>query len=484
MPENNNDNFQDLNLPKKTEVNPEELEKTIETEEVSIKVEGANNEKIVIPQEYYEKLDEEKAEKEAKEKEIQEAKEITAVNMEESKKMFSLAIVNLVIYTILIYSMIKVSEYIIYVIPAYMIVMSAINAVKDKTNSNQTISSLIGGIIGATFAYFGSLIIEAKEDTLIYYTFALAVCGILGMITSGVITYAIAEKEKVKALGTIGIIIYIGLLFGTPFGLSKYYSQPYYKYVFGKQAEIKAVTEKDFIEKQLKARYGLDFTCDDGKRINNITQKTPTSQRNCTLVNKTKSAANNRDTTESKDAITVISIAYNETEVLYIVEDNYMDKVILDDFTSSLTERLNSVTSANTDIAFYPKTGCLFVGDCHDCDEYTKAYKRENDKEYMYQFSKELNFEKYLNMKGIDFINEYEFKYIIEVSGKFGGLQTSNYEGIVEKIIEELEQTGMKNNYGFEIIIKNSEAYNKPVYKVIGEPTNDKSFTDYNIEEV
>ena len=25
---------------------------------------------------------------------------------------------------------------------------------------------------------------------------------------------------------------------------------------------------------------------------------------------------------------------------------------------------------------------------------------------------------------------------------------------------------------------------NKPVYKVIGKPTNDKSFTDYNIEEV
>ncbi len=466
MPENNNNNFEELNLPKKNETTPENLEQQNEQDMLKIKVEE-NKQIIEIPQSYY---DQKQAVIDAKaeaEKQEQMNKEISRKNAKEASKIIKLALINALIYVVLIITMRKINPLIIYLIPIYMIVSSIILAIKDKKETNQPISTLLGCFAASGIAF----LISTKNEEILYYTFAFAICGIIGMITSNIMTFLITDKENVKALSKIGVFIYIITLFAIPFTLDYKFHEAYHKYVFGIQAEVKAETEQEFIEKTLKSRYNLTFTCDEkGKSIRNVVQKTPTDTRTC------KSS----DGTEIK----VTSIAYKESEIQYIVQDNYIAVTKLNDYTTKLQTRIDSQTGGKTDIAFYPSEGCSFFGVCHDCDEYTENYKELNDINNQYKYSTELNLEKEINMDTTDFINSKKFKIIVELSGQFSSLQSSNYEELTTKVISELESSNLKNNYGFEIIIKDSTSYNKEVYKVVGKSSTDGSFKDYEIEEV
>ena len=472
MPEKNNSGFEDMSLPKNNEVTAEELQGTEEKDEsVKITVEQTNViEKIEIPQEYYDMKAEEEQRKiaEAEAKRVadeQKALEMSQMNLEGSKIMFQ-AIINLVVYLALLIAMQKVNVMVIYLIPTYMLIISFICAIKDKEKNNQPIGSLFGGILIAIGAFLISMFKEDLSDLLFYYVIAGASIGILGMIISNVITNIVIKKNEIKAVATIGIFIFIASLYGIIFYLSKYQPDIFYKYLTNNPSTVVAETEKEFIIKTLKNRYNETFTCDDGKRIQNIQQKTPTSLRTC------------KDSKGQEFEVT--SIAYNENEVLYVVEDNYINKLLLDGFKEKIQAQLDTITTSTTDIALYPKKGCAFVGDCHDCDEYVEIYSEENDLENMYDYSTKLNLTKQIKMDSKEFVNEYEFKYIIEVSGKFGTLQSSNYEAIINNIINELNKSGLKNKYGFEILIENELAYNKVVYKVIGSATGDE-FADYNI---
>ena len=312
-------------------------------------------------------------------------------------------------------------------------------------------------------------------DMWTYYTVAGAIVAFVGLIVSNIITKLIADRKNVKALETVGYIIFFAALIVVPAFLYKNYRDDFYKFVFQKQTVVQAETEEEFVLKTLKNRYGLNFNCDKSKEKHSLTKDN-------------RKVVTRLCFDDYGNKMEVNSIAYNEGSTEYVVIDTYMDTIILTPIKNELSTELTSLTLADkVKISLYPKKHCTFVGDCVDCDEYYEIYQEENDIEKQFKVSTELNLTKDLTQKQKDYLNSKEYKLIIEVQDQYNLLET-DYGLIVDNIINTLNTKGYKNTYGYEIkIVHKYEASDdglmKTVYHVTGKTNSDKTFKDPQVIE-
>ena len=101
--------------------------------------------------------------------------------------------------------------------------------------------------------------------------------------------------------------------------------------------------------------------------------------------------------------------------------------------------------------------------------------------------STKLNFTKDLKKSPLEYINGNKFKYVINISGQFNNIST-NYESIIENVLNSLNSLEYKNNYGYIISIYNIDTAvletKQLVYKVIGDTNSEKTFKDPKIQNI
>lgn len=435
-----------------------------------LSVELKNKPLIEIPDAYYEQLAKEKAAEEAKEAAAIERRVEAQANQKASSKAFLLVILTALITFGSLYLAINQNELFIFAIPVYVILGSIITAIKNKKENGFPVTIMVGGMIVAVFTFVLSMLQEEKMDMWTTYAIAGAIVAFIGMITANIINKLIAERENIKAIQTLGYLLYFVALVAVPYYLYTNYREEFYKFVFQKQTEVRAETEEEFVMKTLKNRYGLTFTCDSQKTKHQINQnKQKMVYRECS------DSYNNK--------FTVTSTAYNEGSNEYIVTDTYIDVLLINNAKKTLsTELLNTSVAEKIDIYLYPEKNCTFVGDCVDCDEYYARYEEETNPDKQYKNSSMLNLEKYLTLSTKEFINEYEFKLVIELTDQYNTL-TSDYSMIVDTVLNKLNTLGYKNTSGFIITIYNdlstsSEELTTVAYKVTGTTNQEKTFKD------
>ncbi len=452
MPENN--------LPK---MNPEE-----QPNNQPVQPQQPNNPIIEIPQEYYDKLNQEQRERE--EQERQDA--IIQANQAETNKKFSQivlqGIINCFIFFICFQLAYTKIDYAILAGPIIVAVITIFTAVKFQKENTYHTSVMIGGMLTAVVAYVIGLVRKDSADYWMHFALSCAIVAFVSFISCSIINAAIVNRKDIKALGIIGIVLYFAALIGVPYYFYNRNREENYKLIFGKTTEVKAETEIDFITKTLKNRYGLDFDCQTkgikvdaykGRRI---------SQRTCTPLS-------DKDT-----KLTVQSIAYNEGSNQFIVIDNYLDITKFNDFrVKYATGILSKVGASKVDFFIYPKENCTFIGDCAQSQEYFANYANEIDVDNQYKASSLIDYSKYLKMEAKDIVNNNNFQYVINVIGAF--IDESQYAEIVNSTLDYLNNEGLKNNYGFEITIfatydgGNSQ---RKVYTAKGTTNGEKKFKD------
>ena len=452
MPNNENNNFENNNQ----NLEPMNNQNPTPVEEKPI---------IEIPQEYYDKLEKERQEKEAQEQQTlaKRAEEIPS-NVQGLGGKITL---NAIAIPAFIFASQKVNGLLLAGIPIFFILLSAIYAFKEKKESSYPVSALIGGMLVAVLTFVISVIKEDMADLMTTYAIVSAAAGFLGLMIGGIITNLIANREEVKAVGTLGALLFFAALVAIPYFAYQKFPEQISKFLFQKQITIKAETEEEFIEKTLKNRYGANVTCDHKSKSNSINQK---SQR-----------VTNRTCTIDNFEFNVQSIAYNEGDNQYIISDEYVDKKYLTATKEKVAKDIQAILSANkVEVFFYPKKDCMFVGDCAECDEYYERYAEENEKEYQFKTSSNINFEKYAKTAPTDFINNYEFKYIIQINGNYDSIM--DYSSTIDQVLEVLRNNNLKNTFGFNISLFN---YNKQddistaVYRIKGNTNSNKEFKDY-----
>lgn len=416
---------------------------------------------IEIPEKYYQKLEQERQEEMAAKLKKEQSDKVDNENLHRNMGVMANAFINAIITFGTVYAMLNVNRKLILILPVYFLIITISGALKDKKESNIPVSILVGGILCAIIAFIISLVQDSQMDLWTYYSIAFASIGFLGLLTSSIISHLIVDHKNIKALETIGIFLYFAFIIAGPIFLYKKFPEQFRRIVFREETIVVAKTEDEFLIKTLKNRYNVDFTCQRGRRTNN-------ASGHSTVAYTCKDPSNNE--------VKVLSTVYNESDVEYIIQDNYSDFLYLKKLKDNLAAKIKTTTGSTATIYLYPKKGCSFVGDCHDCDEYTAIYKEENDLDNLYEFSKNLNFNPYLNLNYTDFANQYEFKYIIEVSGNYNSLSPN--DDTISSILSILNTAKLKNTYGYEIILKNSTQYNRIVYKVKGSTNSTEEFNN------
>jgi len=455
MPENNN-------LPK---LNPEE-----QPNNQPAQPEPPKNPIIEIPQEYYDKINQERQEKE--EQERQEAIE-HANQAETNKKTTTVlvqAIINCLIFFICFYLALNKIDLAIFGGPVIAAILSIFFAIKDKKENNYHTAVLIGGMLTAVIAYVLGLVQGDKADYWMHFALCNAIIAFVSFIVCSIINAVVTNGKEIKALGMIGIVLFFVALVGVPYYFYQKNPEENYKKIFLKTTEVKAETEADFIVKTLKNRYDADFDCQTKQIKVDAYKGRRISQRTCSLVS------------DREIKITVKSLAYNEGSNQYIIIDNYLDIVKLNDFrVKYATGILNKVGASKVDFFIYPKENCTFIGDCAQSQEYFANYKKEVDVELQYKASSSIDYAKFLSMEAKDIVNNSEFQYVLNVVGPYG--DENKYQEIINNILDYLNKEGLKNNSGFEITLfqtLNGDSQRK-VYKVKGKTNDDKSFKDAQV---
>ena len=380
------------------------------------------------------------------------------------------AIINALAIFGIIYGYLNINNLIIFALPAFIVVLTIMFAIKQKQKSAYPQGVLVGGILAAIVAFLLSIVKIEQSDLYMYYTIVAVATGVLGIILSSIITNILTDIKNVKAMKAIGYLIVIGAYVGVPFYLYKTYPEELFKYVFFEQIEVVAETEDEYIIKTLKNRYGENFTCDVTKIKHAIDQKKQRMTiRPCTSENGTE--------------ITVQSFEYEPSLVQYSIIEDYLDQRYFNQLKTELESKVQIATMANSvQISLYSKENCNLVADCVDCEDYLQNKNELNDRKNIYEASTKLNFQKQLTVNAVDFANNGEYKYVITINGNYAGFHETAYADIINKALTELNGNGVKNNYGFEITLKSSqtlgssETYNTEVYKVKGEASDDKTF--------
>ena len=441
----------DFELPK---VNNEE-EKNLEQKPI-----------IEIPQEYYDKLEQEKKEKEEQAEVQAKKEEENQISTEKTNKIFMGAFFSAIVFIVLLYLMINKNKLIIIGLPIYVIIYSLIKAGTEKKESSAPMSVLFGGFIAAVFSFIGSMIFkEELKEFMNYATLACIAVAFIGTIISSVTTNMITNKGETKAVGTIGYLLFFALIFVGPYFAYKKYPEPILKYVFNEKNTVVAGTEDEFIIKTLKNRYGINFTCSNEVQSFLDEENKLIKQKSCTDPSGTE--------------FIVLSTEHNINKVEYIIKDSYLDVKLLSPLKSKLESELKLVTNANSvTVLMYPKEFCSFLGNCVENDQFIKNYKKENDLDNQYEYSKNLNLKKYVDLSGQEFANAYGFGYSITLYGNYSSLVDSKHQETVDSVLKALNTSGYKNNNGYIITLKQDDDYKQVVYRVEGKASSDGQFKD------
>lgn len=423
---------------------------------------------IEIPQTYYEKLEKEKAE--------EEAAKLAAQPVEPPKqeggltaKVIPMILINAIIIYGIFYATVNINVIVSAVSVGYVILGSIIFAIIDKKKTQFPTSVIIGGMLSAVICFVVSMLYEEGMDLWTYYTTACAITGIVGLIISNMITKIITDFKSIKAIQTIVYVLFFAALLAGPYFAYQKWPTEFNQYIFFQQNEVIAETYDDYVIKTLKARYGINFTCDfAAKEIH----KTERNELMTTLVCKDPNG----------NEINLKTIPYNESENQYTIIDNFMEKLYLTEIKKSLAQKVISATGATAvDVYLYPKNGCMFIGDCADCEEYYKVYKEVNDPKNRYEISSKLNLKKYLNLSMEDFIEQYinqnEFKLILHIKGSYSKNST-DFIGLANQALTTLNTSNVKNTFGYELTFYDfkSGSYSSKLHFISGETNETKEF--------
>jgi len=453
MPENQND-FNEL--PK------------MNTGEPTPSVEPVQNaqQKIEIPQEYYQKLEQERHEKAM----IEQQEAIAAKENKEANQMLSKVAVWTMMFTFIflisIYAALKIKDLVIFAPLIIAVILSIPASIKDKKESTRHTSILVGGMLTAVIAYILGMVRKDEADFWMHFAIMSAIISFITYAICAIIHTIIANRENIKALGTIGIILFFVALIGVPYYFYQKNPEEIYRKIFLKTTEVKAETEFEYITKTLKNRYNVDFDCQNKKVKTNVQKGRKITERTCV------------PSTNKDYKVTVKSLTYNEEENQYIVMDNYLDILKFNEYKKSIATNILSATGAmSVNLFVYPEKNCSFLGDCTECDEYFKRYDDEMDPNNQFKISSTANYEKYVGMSAKDIINDGKYKYIITVVGNFA--ETEDYLEKANLILQELNKDGLQNKYGFEItffITRDGGVTQRQIYKVKGEALEDLQF--------
>lgn len=445
---------------------------------------------IEIPQEYYDKIAKEQQDKLDQERKIQEERMATEEGLSTTGNLFVIVIFNAIVFFCLFYLTHNVFNWAILGVPLFIVVMSIFSALTEKEKSAYPQTVLTGGMFVAVITFVISMFDEAHDDMWIWYTIASAVTGIIGMMTSSILTTLFGNIKSVTALKAIGYVLYFGALIGVPIYLEKNYHEEFYKYLFNEQVEVKAENETDFVLKQLKQRYNMEFTCGLYLNKEDKANKRLTEGKYESQLDQFNHKVTSRICQDGKgNEITVQSRVYNESENQYIIIDNYIDNVLLVKAKNNISESIKKVTNASSVVFYmYPKTNCTFYGDCVDVADYFARYDEETSVEKQYKVSKDLNLSKEILMPASDYINNHEFKYVLNIKGNFNDIN-ADYSGIIMSVLNTLNSSGYKNTYGYEITLlaeqqSSSGNTEKEVYKVVGQTNNDKTFSNPEVVDL
>ena len=430
---------------------------------------GIHYEKIEIPQEYYNKLDQEKHEKEMQE---QQAIINDQESREANKRLAGIGIASIfngVVTLALLHTAFEMKDIALFAIPIVFIIGTIFSSLKSKKESTYHTSVLVGGMFAAVVSYVLCLTKEETSEYWMHYAIGCAISGFVGFLVCSIIHNVITNRENIKAVGYVGIVLFFAALIGVPYYFYQKNPEEIYRQIFMKTTEVKAETEFEFITKTLKNRYNIDFQCQSTKYKTDVQKGRKISQRTCNPTN------------DLEKEITVFSLAYNEGENQYIVTENYLDILKFNDFrTTHATAILNNVSATKVNFYMYPKENCSFIGDCAECDEYYENYENEIDVDKRYAASSKVDYSKYLNMDAKNILNDGEFKYVINIVGAYTDLTDTSK--IVDNVLTYLNNQGLKNKYGYQISIYKSENNNgeteKLIYKVKGEASGDQTFKD------
>ena len=446
-----NEDFELPNLKKKEE---ETIEQPVPNNENQVL-----EEKIEIPQEYYDKLNKEKEERlQALAKKEEEHQATT-----QAGGTIFLIFLSFIVCGFLLYGMNNIDKLLIIGLPVYTILGSIVSGKTHKEDSKFGTSILISGMIGALICFILAMRDRNNSDITIYYAYAFFAVAFVGYVLSIVIIKLLFNKD-VKALGKIFFVLVIAAILGVPYYFYSNNKADFIETVFlGKNGkEIVAESEKDYIERILKNRYGYGFTCEDKKKnyIDDLTHRR-LSIRRCN--------------SDASINLEVMSLFYDEDKKLYIVRDSYLDDSYINPFREELqTELNNALGSTSVKVGFYPDNKCYFIGDCDNNSNYEKEIELDN----LYNYSSALKLQEYVGIDTVEFFNKYSFNYEIIVRGNYSDAE--NFEDKTNIIIDYLEQKGIKNKKGFTIAFRDI-AIKSDVYKVSGKADSNGSFRNYQI---
>lgn len=435
-----------------------------------------NNKTIIeIPQEYYDKIDEERSKSVVNPEPVIDPNEVAKANKNLSK-LAILILINTIGIFALVYLTLNVKEILIIGIPLFIIVLSIIMAITNKKDSLEPQATLISGMIVAVICFVVSMLKEDQMDLWTHYAIYGAVIAFVGFISSNLITNTLSDLKNIKAVPMLGVIIYFVALFGIPYFIYNKYPETFYKYVFLKQAEIKAETEEEFIIKTLKNRYDIDFVCHNDNIKYQVDQNNRRSNvRKCYDPNN-----------KALGEFTVTSTIYNLTENQYMIQDDYLDLALLQKYTTKLGSDIAQVTTATriNPYLFPVNNNCNLIGNCVECDEYFENYKDIDSFDNQYQESKSLNLSKYIKSgSAASLVEDYKFKYVFTISGIFND---TNINTVVNNILNKLNTAGYKNYSGVYIAFyDNSQEGNIiKAYEVRVSGSDDLQFKNPDIKKM
>lgn len=391
-----------------------------------------------------------------------------------SGAMLAMSIFNGVCILGLIYLYLNINKLLIMLIPAFIIILSIIFAVKYKKKSDHPQGILTGGIVAGVIMFILSIVKSEHSDLFMYYTIASVIIGVVGTIISSSITTIINDYKKIKALQTIGYILLFATLIVAPLFAYKKYPEEFHKYVFFEKMAVIAKTEEDYILKTLKTRYGENFININEEKSEPI--KHHINQQNQKLTRRLYKS-------ESGIEFTVDSIEYEPSKLQYTIVDDYLEQRYYKQIKEDLSNKIKtSVGVDNIKISLFSDENCNFVADCVECEEYYSKKEEYDDIHKMYETSIKLDFQKKLTKNALDFVNNGKYKFVITATSNYAGYQINTYEDLINQILTSLNNNNIKNTYGYEIILRNvdvtSNGYGKEVYKMRGKTNAEKTFKD------
>ena len=460
MPNNENNNLFN-NDNNNTQSNPNINFQNIQFQQLEQQNPKQTMEQIEIPQVYNEKI--------AKEEIQTQSKPVVEKENGVNPIVFLLSIINAIVIFVIFYATVNKNVLISVGIIIYVVILSIIFAIKDKQKSVFPTSIIIGGMLSSVICFVLSMLSEKQMDLWTYYTIACAATGMIGLIVSNMLTNLFAKAKEIKALQTIGYLLFFAALVAVPYFAYKKWPTEFYQIVFYQKNEVIADTYEEYVLKTLKARYSLNFTCDFKNKKNYKTEK-----------NEIMSTMTCQD--PNNNTISIRTLPYNESAHQYTIIDDFIENIYLKEIKETISSEVKEATGATIITTYlYPKQGCMFVGDCADCEDYYKVYKEVNDSKNRFEISSNLNLSKYLNLSNEEFvsnyINENEFKVILHIKGSYTK-DSTDFTAISKQVFNILNSIGLKNNYGYEITYYDLQdnTYEVKVNKTTGQTNETKEF--------